>query len=374
GSKPDRADLRQPVSRARHRVGVGLDARRRRQRLGTAAPCREPPPRRARLPSPRPDRGALPARRDSGPAGDGRGDRARPHPAARPARQGRQPRRGRRGRRVRPGQPGDVRGGVAGRRRRAGRGRRGARRRGPQRLRTPPAARTPRDPRAGDGLLLLQQRRRRGALRAGPARPAAGRDPRLGRPPRERHPGRVLRRPLGAVHLVAPGGLVPDRDGGGRPGGQRGGGRLHDQRALACRDGERRVPRGDRARGCPGPPAFRAGVDHRLGRAGPKRCRPLGPHGHVGQRLPRHGGHAGGPVRRGVRRAVARLPRRRLQPGVRPGLHLGGGRGDERDPDAARRPAGAVVGRDAVRDGGRPGGGGDRPRGRPARGAMGSRL
>ena len=47
-----------------------------------------------------------------------------------------------------------------------------------------------------DGLLPLQQRRDRSALRAGRARARARRDPRLGRPPRQRHgghrPGRRL--------------------------------------------------------------------------------------------------------------------------------------------------------------------------------------
>ena len=49
--------------------------------------------------------------------------------------------------------------------------------------------------RRGDGLLPLRQRRHRRPPRAGRARPRAGGDRRLGRPPRQRHAGDLLRRP-----------------------------------------------------------------------------------------------------------------------------------------------------------------------------------
>ena len=55
-------------------------------------------------------------------------------------------------------------------------------------------ARPPRDARPGDGLLLLQQRRGRGAPCARRARPRAGGDRRLRRPPRQRHRGHRRRR------------------------------------------------------------------------------------------------------------------------------------------------------------------------------------
>ena len=55
------------------------------------------------------------------------------------------------------------------------------------RVQRPPAARPPRDPDAGDGLLPVQQRRRRGPLRARSPGARAGDDRRLGRPPRQRH-------------------------------------------------------------------------------------------------------------------------------------------------------------------------------------------
>ena len=88
-----------------------------------------------------------------------------------------------------------LRGRAARRRRRDRGGRRGARRRRRQRLRARAPARPPRAPRRGDGLLPLRQHRGRRAPRAPGARAVARRDRRLGRPPRQRHAGRVLRRP-----------------------------------------------------------------------------------------------------------------------------------------------------------------------------------
>ena len=71
--------------------------------------------------------------------------------------------------------------------------RRGVRRRAP--------ARTPRDPRPGDGVLPVQQRGgRRGQARC---RRREGGHRRLGRAPRQRHPGHLLRRPERAVRLDA---------------------------------------------------------------------------------------------------------------------------------------------------------------------------
>ena len=106
------------------------------------------------------------------------------------------------------------------------------------------AARPPRLPRAADGLLHLQQRRRGGAPRAAGARPRARRDHRLRRAPRQRHRGHLRGRPAGAdgVDLPAP---VLSVQRHRRPGAQ------HGQRAARRRRGLARVAQGGAARcGC----------------------------------------------------------------------------------------------------------------------------
>ena len=60
------------------------------------------------------------------------------------------------------------------------------------------------EPGARDGLLHLRLDRDRGALGAGRARAGARRDPRLGRPPRQRDAGDRRRRPVDLLRLAAP--------------------------------------------------------------------------------------------------------------------------------------------------------------------------
>ena len=96
---------------------------------------------------------------------------------------------------------GDVRGGDAGGRRRDRAGRRAAGRDEPGRRLGAAAAGPPRRAVAGDGVLLLRQRRAGGPAGDRRARARAGPDPRLGRAPRQRDRGDLrprLRRP---VHL-----------------------------------------------------------------------------------------------------------------------------------------------------------------------------
>ena len=73
-----------------------------------------------------------------------------------------------------------------------------------RRLRARTAARAPRRAGARDGLLPLRLDRRRGPLGAGRARGGARRDPRLGRAPRQRHPGDRRRRPDDLLRLASP--------------------------------------------------------------------------------------------------------------------------------------------------------------------------
>ena len=105
--------------------------------------------------------------------------------------------------------------------RRARRHRRGARRGGPRARRPRPRVRgrAPAGPPCarvqGDGLLPGEQRRRRRAAR--PARrPRAGADHRLGRAPRERHPGAGGGRRHGPLRLAAPAPVVSRHRHGGR--------------------------------------------------------------------------------------------------------------------------------------------------------------
>ena len=79
-----------------------------------------------------------------------------------------------------------------------------ARRRGADRLQRPPPARPSRRAQPRDGLLPVQQHRRRGAPCGGRPRVRAGDDRRLGRAPRQRHQRRVPRRSAGAVCVDPP--------------------------------------------------------------------------------------------------------------------------------------------------------------------------
>ena len=123
------------------------------------------------------------------------------------------------------------------------RGRHHARGGRPWRLRARAPARPPRARRPRDGLLPAQQRRGRGALRAGGARARAGRDRRLRRAPRQRHRGDLPRRRLRPLRLAAP---VAVLSGHRRPGHER---RDDAQPAAAGRLRRRGVPRGLRERG-----------------------------------------------------------------------------------------------------------------------------
>ena len=102
----------------------------------------------------------------------------------------------------------------------------------------PPGHHATRD--AGDGLLLLQQRRGRGAPCARRARPGARGDRRLRRPPRQRHRGHHRRRRARAdgrasssTRSTPYSGAVPH-------------GHQHGQRAGAAVHPRRRDPRADR--------------------------------------------------------------------------------------------------------------------------------
>ena len=88
--------------------------------------------------------------------------------------------------------------------------------RGGRSVRARPAARPPRAARPRDGLLPLRQRRDRGALRAGRARARACRDPRLGRPPRQRDAGDLLGRPDSLLRVAAPVAVLPGHRRAGR--------------------------------------------------------------------------------------------------------------------------------------------------------------
>ena len=161
-----------------------------------------------------PDRGQRPAQAadaDRAALRDRRGDRARPlagahRPHARAVR-GRRRRRGRadavRGRRLRDR--------AAGGGRHAGGDRGRARRHGRQRLRAGAAAGPPRREGSRPRLLHVRQLRDRRRPRAAGARALAGGDRRLGRAPRQRLAVAVLRRPVGADDLAAPGPQLPAR-------------------------------------------------------------------------------------------------------------------------------------------------------------------
>src|SRR3989304_4864172 len=162
-------------------------------------------------------------------------------------------------------------------------GRRGPRlaRRGPR-----PAAGPPRGPRLRRGLLLPEQRRRRGR---GPGLPGPpGRDPRLRRPPRERDERDLRGRGLRPVRLHAPVRDLP-RDGG--RGGRRDGGGPRVQR-------EHPLHRGMRGRVLP----CRVRRDHRAHRPHvPPRRDPREPRGRRALPGPPH---VPRPLVRGLRRSA----------------------------------------------------------------------
>ena len=109
------------------------------------------------------------------------------------------------------------------------------------RLLDPPPARAPRRGRAGDGLLPVQQRRRRGPARPGRARPGAGDDRRLGRPSRQRDQRHLPCRAPGAVLLDPPVAALSGHGPGVR-------------RRLGSRAGVHRQPAGGPGVGRPGVP------------------------------------------------------------------------------------------------------------------------
>ena len=77
-----------------------------------------------------------------------------------------------------------------------------------KRLRAGPSARPSRATGSGNGFLPVRECRDRRSARAGSARPRRVAC-RLGRAPRQRHPGDLLARPLRARDLVAPGRPLP---------------------------------------------------------------------------------------------------------------------------------------------------------------------
>ena len=156
----------------------------------------------------------------------GRGPSVEAHVGDRaPVRPGR-----RRDRRRHGGQRGLVRSRSARRRRRRPHGRPAAGRLGAVRLQRPPATRPPRTAGARDGVLPVQQRRRRGAARARRARPVAGDGAGLGCAPRKRDQRHLSLQRSGAVRLDPPvAALSADRLGLGRRLG--GWHRLHGQPA-----------------------------------------------------------------------------------------------------------------------------------------------
>ena len=188
--------------------------------------------------------------------------------------------------------------------------RRGHRRHIQQRLLQRAPARPSRDARPGDGLLLLQQRRRRRAPRARRARPRARRDRRLRRPPRQRHRGHHRRRRARADGELLPAPALSVL-GRGADGYQ------HDQRpgaAVHARPGDPRHDRGPldgAARRLPAADDLRLG---RVRRPSRRRTRPARP-GRGRLRLD-HDPDQG--RRRAARAGPDRLvPRGRLQPRAR---------------------------------------------------------
>ncbi len=185
------------------------------------------------------------------------GNRRRAGPGARsPLR--REPRASRRALGIhRPGHlllTGERGGGAPCRRLARGRGRRAHRRRpGRRSVRAHhegrgalAAAGPPRPPRARHGVLPAQQRRRGRRARARAGAPARGRR-RLGRAPRKRHAGDVLRGPARPLSFDTPAPLLSGHRGR-RRGRPRAGRRLHRERAAGGGQRRRGLRRGVRAR------------------------------------------------------------------------------------------------------------------------------
>ena len=112
-----------------------------------------------------------------------------------------------------------------------------------QRLHHGAAAGTSRATRPGHGVLPVQHGGHRRPVPAEGPRRAPGGDHGLGRAPRQRLAGRLLRRSLGALPVHAPVPLLSRNRGRGR-GGQRQGRRLHRERAVAGGLRRRGVPGG----------------------------------------------------------------------------------------------------------------------------------
>ena len=192
----------------------------------------------------------------------------------------------------------DLRGGPA-------RGRRGDRGGAPRRLRARAPARPSRRARTADGVLPLRLDRDRRTLGAGRARPRAGRDRRLGRPPRQRHAGHRRRRPVDPLRVAAPVAVLPrhrrpvraGRDARQPPARRR----LRRRRVLRGLGDGRARRRPVRAR-----PAARLGGLRRAHRRSARR------HAAERRRLPR-----ARPPRDGTRPARRRRARGRLQPARR---------------------------------------------------------
>ena len=137
---------------------------------------------------------------------------------------------------------GQLRGRGARGRRRDPRGRRGGRQARRQRLRLHAAARPSHRDRPRHGLLPVQHRRDRRALRAGPSRPRPRRGDRLRRASRQRHAGHLLGRRHGDVLLDPPDAALSRH----RRGIRERRARHHRQRAAFRRRRRRAVPRGVR--------------------------------------------------------------------------------------------------------------------------------
>ena len=136
------------------------------------------------------------------------------------------------------------------------------------------AARPSRRGRSGDGLLPVQQHRRRRGARPGRGAGARG-DRRLRRPPRQRHAGGVLRRSGGAVRVEPPVSVLPGHRRGHRDRARRRG-RLHRQPAARGRGRRRRSRRGLPADRAARARRVRAGAGAGVGRLRRARGRPAG--------------------------------------------------------------------------------------------------
>ena len=211
-----------------------------------------------------------------------------------------------------PDRPRHVGGGARGARRRADRRRARARGRA-GRVRLLPPARPPRDAHRLRRLLLPEQRRgRRGArLRADGGEP--GRGHRRRRPPRQRHPGDLLRATptvlTGSVHVDPGAGWFPHFLGFADETGTDGRGR-EPQRAARARHRRRRLARGRGASSPTGRRARRRARSWSRSAWTPRAAIPESPLDVTARRLPR-----GGPRARRARPADRGGAGGRLRPG-----------------------------------------------------------